>query len=222
MRRFSLRPLLEGGGREVGQQLVLVDPERRLHEHAVERHLVHDVGHAEAEAGHRPGRVGVREDAVAERDAPRLRPLRLVAVHELREVELVLVLVPRRVRALHLAQLALEAGVHHPVRLGGGELADVAVVLLVDEVEQDREAVAVLEAHAAAVADLEGPRDLLLQARGVPVARLLGVVGKPVGRLVGNRLVGLAHGVGDPGAARAGDGGERRGRTGAAGRPPAA
>ena len=45
-----------------------------------------------------------------------------------------------------------------------GELADVAVVLLVDEVEQDREAVAVLEAHAAAVADLEGPRDLLLQS----------------------------------------------------------
>ena len=65
-----------------------------------------------------PGRVGVREDAVAQRDAARLRPLRLVAVHELREVELELVLVARRVRALHLAQLALEAGVHDPVRLG--------------------------------------------------------------------------------------------------------
>jgi len=88
-------------------------------------------------------------------------------VHELREVDLVLVLVAGRVRALHLAQLALEAGVHHPVRLRGGELADVAVVLLVDEVEESREAVAVLEAHAAAVAHLEDPRDLLLQARGV-------------------------------------------------------
>ena len=194
--RSARAQLLESGGREIGQQLVLVDPERRLQKPAVQAHPVHHVRHAEAQPRQRAGRVGVGEQAVAQRDPALPRALRLVAVDELREVELELVLLARRVRALHLAQLALEARVHHAVGLAGGDLRDVAVVLAVDQVEQHREAVAVLEAHAAAVAQLEGPRDLLRERRLVPVLRLVGIVGEPVRRLVRDRLVVRGrHGV---------------------------
>jgi hypothetical protein len=54
-----------------------------------------------------PGTSSRRSDALL------ARLHRPVAVHQLGEVELEGVLVPRRVRALHLAQLALEAVVHH-------------------------------------------------------------------------------------------------------------
>ena len=218
MRPSPLGPLLEGGGREVGQQLVLVDAERRLHHDAVELDPVHHVRHPEAEARQGAGGVGARQDAVAQRDAAPPGALGLVAVDELREVELELVLVARGVGALHLAQLALEAGVHHAVGLAGGDLVDVALVLLVDQLEQDREAVAVLEAHAAAVTQLEGARQLLLQRLGVPVLRLFGIVGEAVGRLVRDRLVG--GGGHDDDRPRSRVRGARRGRRrGSTGRP---
>ena len=72
---------------------------------------------------------------------------------------------------------------------------DVAVVLLVDQVEQDREAVAVLEAHAAAVAELEAARHLLLERAPRPSTGLArGRTRAP--RSAGTRSAcrGVAHG----------------------------
>jgi hypothetical protein len=136
-----------------------------------------------------------------------LPALGLVAMHELGEVQPELVALPGRVGALHLAELALEAVVHDGVPLGPREGADVAVVPVVQGLEEAREAVAVLEAHAAAVADLEGPLHLLLEQRLVPVGRLRRVVdrggpgqiadavpGRGVRALVVAHLVVLGHG----------------------------
>ena len=121
-------------------------------------------------------------------------PDRVVAVHELREVELELVPVPGGVRALHLTELALKASVHDALRLERRQLADIAVVLVVDRREQDRKRVTVLEAHAAAMADLEDALDFLLERVFVPVLRLAGVVTQPIGRLVRDLSLGFfAH-----------------------------
>jgi hypothetical protein len=81
------------------------------------------------------------------------------------KVELELVAVARGVGTLHFAELALEAGSQDPVRLPRIDLANVAVVLPVEQVEEEGKAVAVLEAHAAAVANLEGPLDLSREPR---------------------------------------------------------
>jgi hypothetical protein len=137
--------------------------------------------------------IGIAENALAQRQPVALRALRLVAVHELGEIELERVAVARRVRALHLAQLALEAGVHHRARLARVELAHVAVVALVDEAEQRRERVAVLEAHATAVADFEHARDLAREPRLVPVLRLDRVVRQSRRGSVGHRRVRVLH-----------------------------
>lgn len=126
--------------------------------------------------------VGITEQLVAQ--ALRLADGvdRFVAVDEPREVELELVARLRCVGTLDLAELALEARVHDLTRLLRAELADVAVVPVVDEREELREAVAVLEAHAAAVTDLEDPLDLLVERLSLPVVRVRGVVREPIGR----------------------------------------
>jgi hypothetical protein len=161
-----------------------VDAERLFEEPAVERHAVHRVGEAEARARQLRGEVRVPEQPVAQASALALPPLGLVAVDEPREVELELVAVARRVRALDLAQLALEAEVHDAVRLRRVEPLRVAVVLPVYLFVERREGVAVLEAHATSVADLEDARRLLAQRARVPVDRLGRVVREPVGGLV--------------------------------------
>ena len=143
---------------------------------------------------HPPRAVGVGKQPRAERNPFPFRLLGLVAVNELREIELELVPVALGVRALHLAELALEAGVHDPPGLHGGDLANVAVVRVVQNLEEIRKAVAVLEAHSAAVADLEGAGDLFLESLPVPVAAVFGVVGQAIGGLVGDRLGGVGHG----------------------------
>ena len=188
------RPLLEGLAGEAGQFLFGMDPECLLEELPVDLGArVEGVGGAEAGSCGLCGAVGIAEHLVAQGDlASLLGALRLVAVHQLGEVEEVLVLVAHGVRALDLAQLALEALVHHLGGLGLGDLADVAVVAIVDEGEQRREAVAVLEAHAAAVTDLEGALDLLGERTSVPVHGFRRVIGQAVSGGVGDGAV--AHG----------------------------
>ncbi|MFA9411635.1 MAG: hypothetical protein ACERK0_10250, partial [Deltaproteobacteria bacterium] len=69
-----------------------------------------------------------------------------------------------------------------------------AVVLVVDRREQDRERVTILEAHAAAIADLEDALDFLVERVFVPVLRFAGVVTQAVGRLVRDLSIGFfAH-----------------------------
>jgi hypothetical protein len=189
-------PAVEGLAGEFGQLLVAVDADDLLHEPAVDADAVELVDQAEAGAGHRAGAVGVTQGQVAQRGPVVGSALGLVAVDELGEVELELVAVAGGVGALDLAQLALEALVHDPVLVGAGQAGDVAVVLVVDEVEQAGERVAVLEAHAAAVADLEHADDLLVEGVLVPIDGVVGVVAEALGGLVGDvlRLVGHALG----------------------------
>ncbi len=171
-----LGPGFEGGGGEVRQVGRPVDAQRPLHEPAVDRHPVHGVGQAEGGPGQLRGKVRIAQDPVAQGAALPLPALGLVAVDEPGEVQGEGVALAGRVGALHLAELALEAVVHDPVALILREGAHIALVLVVDEAEEAREGVAVLEAHAAAVADLEGPLHFLLEQALVPVAGVRRIV----------------------------------------------
>ena len=111
-------------------------------------------------------------------------------MYELWEIELKFVPVPRRVRALDFTKLALKASVHHPLRVERGDLSDIAIVL-VDGGKQNRKRVAVLEAHAAPVTDLEDALDLFVERVLVPILRLGGVVAQPLGGQVRDLLLGL-------------------------------
>ena len=113
---------------------------------------------------------------------------RVVAVDELREIQLKFVLVARRVRALHLAELALEARVHDALGVERRQLPNVAIVLVVDGAKQDGKRVAVLEAHATAVADLEDALDFFVERVFVPVFLLGRVVAQPVSRQIRDLL----------------------------------
>ena len=147
----------------------------------------------------RPVRIG--QEAVAERGAAgrRLLPAahRGVAVDQVRKVELELVALLRGVRAGELALLALEAAREHLALLAAGQGAGVAVLDLVDDLEEILEGVAVLEAHPAPVADVEGAVELGAEALRIEVTRLSRVVTevgprqhrwrapRPAGRVVG-------------------------------------
>src|SRR5205823_15103269 len=130
------------------------------------------------------GAVGVAEHAVAEPQGGARRLLGGVAVDERGEVELELVPFAARVRALDLAELALEAEVHDTVGLRGRHAAHVAPVLLVDETEEGREGVAVLEAETTPVTDLVRALDLLGVRGSCLVLRFRRIKLEPFGRLL--------------------------------------
>src|SRR5205814_9552457 len=121
----------------------------------------------------------VAQDAVAARETLRARALRRPAVDERGEVELELVPIASRVRTLHLAELALEAGVHDGRGLRRADPAHVTLVARVDQREERRERVAVFEAEAAAVADLERAPHVAVERVRVPLLRLRRAVGRP-------------------------------------------
>ena len=112
----------------------------------------------------------------ADTDCGRLRCRTCSAQHQPGEVQLPLVL-PGDVRAVHVAELALEALVDDLVLLGRRHLGRVLVVVLVDEVEQRGERRAELEAQPAAVAQVVDPVHLLAEVGLVEVAGVEGVVG---------------------------------------------
>jgi hypothetical protein len=109
-------------------------------------------------------------------------------VDESREIELELMIVSRGVGALDFTKFALKTGIHHPCRLFRLDLANVAVVALVQEVEKDGEAVAILEAHSTSVADLECTRDFFVQSLFVPISIVLRVVAQPIGWHIRDRF----------------------------------
>jgi hypothetical protein len=117
------RPALEGVAREVGQQLVAVDAEHLLHEPPVQPTRFIALAAPRLARASPAGQVRVAQQPLAEARPLLARPHGLEAVHQLREVELELVPVARRVRALDLAQLALEARVHDLALVALPELA---------------------------------------------------------------------------------------------------
>jgi hypothetical protein len=177
---FLGRPRLERPGREHGQLLVAVDAQRLFEQQPVRGVAVQPVREAAAQARRQPQRVGVGEDALAQREPPDARLLRLVPVGELGEVDREGVAVAGRVGAVDLTLLALEAVVHHGGRLRPCQRAGVTPVLAVGRREQLRERVAVLETHPAAGADVEHPRRLPVQRGLVPVPRIFRVIGEAV------------------------------------------
>jgi hypothetical protein len=113
----------------------------------------------------------------------------LLAMDQAGKVKLELVLIARRVRTLHLAELALEARGDDAIDVTAVDALDVPAVLAVEKIEQGREAVALLEAQATAVAEIEGPFDLAAEQCCVPVPRIFRIVAEPRGRSKGIRLV---------------------------------
>jgi hypothetical protein len=95
----------------------------------------------------------------------------------------------RRVRAVDVAELALEALVDDPVLLRWREPARILVVVAVDHLEQRRERGAELEAQPAAVAQVVDPRQLAADVGLVDVEGVMRVVGGRHVRLIIPRRV---------------------------------
>src|SRR5258706_371000 len=104
---------------------------------------------------------------------------RVGSQHEPREVD-VPVTLPGDIRAVHVAELALEALVVDLVLLGlgqiGGPMVVTVVVVAVDSGEERREGAAELGAQLAAVAKVEDPGELLTNRGLVEVPRVFRVV----------------------------------------------
>ena len=82
-----------------------------------------------------------------------------VAQHEMREIQVEFM--RRHVGALgHETHVAERAGVDHGLERGAMDAVELAAVGLVDEVEQQREAVAQIEAATTTVANVENPAEL--------------------------------------------------------------
>src|SRR6185369_9526044 len=104
--------------------------------------------------------------------------LRGVAMHQFWKVEPKLVTVALGVRTLDFAQLALKARVHDGLSLGGGNLPDITLILIVEQREQRRKRIAVLEAQPATVANLKCPFDFFVEPARLPVLLLGRIVGQ--------------------------------------------
>jgi hypothetical protein len=145
---------------------------------------IHAVGETETRTGHRGGPVRVGQQSIAETAAFGSISCGFVAVYETGKVELKLVAFTRCIRALNLTELALKAGTHDPFGLFRGDSTDVALVPVVEEIEKNREAVAVLEAHPASVADLEGTCDFLGESLRLPVPLVFRIVTQALSGLI--------------------------------------
>jgi hypothetical protein len=97
-------------------------------------------------------------------------------VHHLWKIESKLVALALGVGTLDFTQLALKAGVHDGFGLVRVNASDVAVILFVQQREESREAVAVLEAEAASVTDLERALDLFVKRGGFPIFLFRGII----------------------------------------------
>tara|TARA_B100000029_G_scaffold357763_1_gene350536 strand:- start:435 stop:821 length:387 start_codon:yes stop_codon:yes gene_type:complete len=126
----------------------------------MEWHLIQRIGESKAASCHPTGPIGVSQNTVSKGGAAAAVTLGSLTMDECRKVQLELMAQVRRVGALHLAELALEARIEHLVPLSERDLAHVAIVVFVEDSEEALEAIAVLKAHAAAVTDFEDARDL--------------------------------------------------------------
>ena len=187
-----LLPLGEGHAREIRLRVTSVDADDLLLDDPKRLDFLRHVGRAEACTRQRSCPVRIGQQLVSEGglDPLFLEVDRSTSVNQGGEVEQEFVLLARRVRALDLAQLALETGVQGRVQGGDGQALDVAV-LGINGIEEDRKGAAVLEAHSAAVADFDGPFKLDLHLSSVPVDLVGGVVGQPIGGHERSAHVGL-------------------------------
>ena len=97
---------------------------------------VEDVGQSATGPGQAGRSVRVTEKALTTAHSLTSGSLGPVAVDQFGKVEEEVVVITCLIGALHLAELALEAGVKDPGRLVVGDPTDIAVVVVVDEREQ--------------------------------------------------------------------------------------
>ena len=180
------------GGRKIGRRLrivarqlrVAVDPRHRLHQGA--HRLVGARGRPVGEPSHRLCQLAVpigQAQLLAHEIAAVTPPLgRAMAQHQVGEVDVEGM--RRHVGALgHEAHVAKRAGVHDGLVGGLGHAIHLAGGALVHQVEQDREAVAQIEAAPTGVTDVEHPLHLSLDGGCVVESLAL-----PVERMTQRRL----------------------------------
>jgi hypothetical protein len=183
-RHLVARAHREGPAVEFRQRGTAVDSGDRLHERPRQAiaGVRRPVGETRREAGQTAVAVGLRQLALGERHLAVLRLDRAVAQHQVREVEVELV--RRHVRTLgHEAHVAQRAGVDDGLEVRAGDAVELARLRPVDQVEQPREAVAQVEAAAAAVTDVEDPPQL-----GVEFRRVVERFVAPVERMADRRI----------------------------------
>ena len=175
-----------------GSFAVPVDPDRRLHQAAVDLEARDPVRQGRRRAPELADQLGVAEKAILQRHAllPGRRGPR--AQHEAREIDLPPV--RRRVRAMVVAELALIAEVDDFLDVGGRQLLDVAVHgIRVEPVEHHLERRAQRQAAPAARADVVDAAQLRVHLVELPEIRLPNVechrVGRPERRLRGRNVL---------------------------------
>jgi hypothetical protein len=94
--------------------------------------------------------------------------------------------IARRIRTLNFAELALKAAIHNFVNTLPGKFRDVAIVVIIQQGEQIRKAIAKLKAHPAAITDLKHPLGFLTQGSLIPIRRVIGIVAHAWRGLVGD------------------------------------
>ena len=165
---------------------------RLAHERTLGRsdHLVH---HGSGDRGGLSEQVGAAEHlgrgALTDRLLAGVVAHRLGSQHQAREVELPLVQLGD-VRAVDVAQLALETLVDDTVLLGGREAPGVLVIVGVDHLEQGRERGAEFEAQATAVTQVVDPCQFIADVCLVEILGMLRVVGS------GHDSLGCCVGIG--------------------------
>ena len=127
-RRTAAKPLLESLGVEIGQDLVAVDANRHFHAPSQQRLAVSPVGERRRSPAEAADEFRARQQALAQTGALFLPADRGKAPHQPRKIQLERVAVVGRVRALHVTELALVAGIEDALPLGFSQPAHLAVV----------------------------------------------------------------------------------------------
>ena len=108
-----------------------MDAENLFEEDPMQPNTIGQVRNTQARAGQNAGTIGIAEDTIAQAKSLAPRSLRHMSLHQTGKVQLELMAITLGIWALDFAQLALEAGVHDPGSIRGGDLSNIAVVLFV-------------------------------------------------------------------------------------------
>ncbi len=123
---------------------------------------IQGIGQTEALSGHARRPIGISQKPLSTSQPFFAYPLGHDAMNQLRKVELKFMVIARSIRTFHFAELALKTRLHDRPGLLVGQPLHTPVVFVVDQIEEHREGVAVLEAHTTAMADLKNAGNLSL------------------------------------------------------------
>src|SRR5262245_689353 len=108
-----------------------MDAEEPLQENSMRSDAVDEIRNAETATRQKARTIGTSQYTVSQRQSVASSPLRHVPVNQPRKIELEFVSVAFGVRTLNLTQFALKAGIDDLAGIGGRDLPNIAVVLLV-------------------------------------------------------------------------------------------